>query len=70
MTASSLTLVAARERLGLSRAKVATKLGVSEKTIYRWERGLTPVRLYQLRALAELYEVDVEDLDVPQEAAA
>ncbi len=32
-----------RKRLGLSRAALASRLGVHYVTVYRWERGLNPV---------------------------
>lgn len=32
-----------RERLGLTQAQLATKLGVTRNTINRWEMGLHPI---------------------------
>ena len=51
-----------REQRGLSRRKVATTLGISEQTVYRMETGKTPVKDIHYFALAEVYEVDVDDL--------
>lgn len=59
----STQLRAAREYTGLSREKVAARIGCSAKTIERWEKGKTPVRRYHLLALAEVYGVDVEELE-------
>lgn len=59
-----MTLQEAREQYGLSREKVAARIGVSSKTIERWEKGSTPIRRYQLLALADLYGVDPETVEV------
>lgn len=53
----------ARDYLGLSREKVAAKVGISSKTLERWEKGETPVKRYQLQQLAEVYGVSVDDLE-------
>jgi transcriptional regulator with XRE-family HTH domain len=55
-------LEAVRRQRGLSRPAVAARLGVSEKTIYRMEKGKTEVKRVHLLALAEVYGVEVEDL--------
>jgi DNA-binding transcriptional regulator YiaG len=47
-------LKAQRERLGLSAAAVATLLGVSGQSIYKWEDGKTRPRASQLPAIATL----------------
>lgn len=48
----------ARVRAGLSRTQVAARLGVTERTIYRYERapGKRGVSPSVLRMLAELYD--------------
>ncbi len=43
---------AQRDRLGFSAAKYAKLVGVSELTIYNWEKGETRPRKEQLAALA------------------
>lgn len=47
---------AARERLGLTQAEAAEKLGVAENTWARWERGelgIHPARARELERLAK-----------------
>lgn len=66
----STLLRAARDARGLSREKVAARIGYSAKQIERWENGETPVKRMHLMALARVYEVEVETLiDDGQEAA-
>lgn len=45
-----------RERLGLSRRELAPKLGVSEPTLFRWERGQGAPKEHHLRMLDRLRE--------------
>jgi DNA-binding transcriptional regulator YiaG len=47
-------LAAQRKRLGLSAAAVATLLGVSGQSVYKWEEGKTRPRASQLHAIAAL----------------
>jgi transcriptional regulator with XRE-family HTH domain len=64
-------LRAARDDLGLSREKVAAQLGVSSKTIERWEKGEPSAPRYRLIELAPIYGVPVEALIAePEEAVA
>lgn len=55
----------AREREGLSREKATRRLSepVSTKTLERWERGITPAPRSALRELAEIYRVDLADIE-------
>jgi len=55
-------LHAAREAAGLSQAQVAEKLGIHQTSYAAWERHPVALRPEQLRALAELFGVRVEDL--------
>jgi transcriptional regulator with XRE-family HTH domain len=49
-----------REIQGLSRTDIASRLGVkSERTVYRWERGETPIPDDHKLALADLFGVSV-----------
>ena len=60
-----ISLREARERTGLSREKVGARIGVSSRTIERWENpGQRPVRFkrYKLVQLAELYGVGIDEL--------
>jgi len=45
-------LLAFRERLGLSQAKLALALGVSANTLARWERGVLTIQHPRLIELA------------------
>lgn len=58
-----------RNERRLSRAHVARKLGISEQTVYRMEKGKTEVKDIHLRAFAHLYEVPVDDLQDEEVAA-
>lgn len=62
MTVSS-PLESLRLRAGLSRPKVAQALGLSERHLYRFERGVTPLKRPYAKTLAELYEVPVEKVE-------
>ena len=56
------TLKEIREERGLSRAQVAAKIDMSERHLYRLENGQSPVRRIHLAALADVYEIPVEEL--------
>lgn len=45
-----------REALGLPLKWLASNLGVTERTIYRWEQGLVPISDYAMEALGLLDE--------------
>ena len=47
-------LIAQRHRLGLSAAAVATLLGVSAQSVYKWEGGKARPRASQIAAIATL----------------
>jgi DNA-binding transcriptional regulator YiaG len=56
MSASPTPLETLRKTAGLSRPKVSLHLGVSERHLYRFERGITPLRRPYAKLLADLYE--------------
>jgi transcriptional regulator with XRE-family HTH domain len=56
------TLKAVRQARGLSREKVAARIGYSAKQLERWEKGTSPVKDMHLLALASVYQVDVSEL--------
>lgn len=62
-------LQAVRVSRGLSREKVAAKVGFSSKQLERWEKGTTPTKRMHLLALAEVYGVTVEELEETEVAA-
>jgi transcriptional regulator with XRE-family HTH domain len=48
-----------REAQGLSRTDISERLGVSERTVYRWERGDTHIPDDHKLTLADLFGVSV-----------
>jgi transcriptional regulator with XRE-family HTH domain len=54
-----------RDELGIPRATLALLVGVSERTIERWETGVTPHPRHQ-RKLAKRLGVDAGDLFPPK----
>lgn len=47
-------LAAQRQRLGLSAREVAVLLGVSQLSVYKWEKGQARPRAKQMEAIAQL----------------
>ena len=70
MSDPKFTLRAAREQAGLTRLEVAGELGISAKTLERWEKANRARRPVAAR-LATLYGVRLEQLGfVPAPARA
>jgi transcriptional regulator with XRE-family HTH domain len=55
-------LKAKRERLGLSVSYVAERLGITNQSLYNWEKDANNPQLENLHALAEVYQCLVGDL--------
>lgn len=55
-------LRAAREKVGLSQKNLATKLGVDENTVWRWEAGRAQPSVDLGKQIAELLGVTVDEL--------
>lgn len=55
----TVSLREARERTGLSREKVAAQVGITSKTLERWEKG-APAKRYIVDQLAVIYGVKSE----------
>lgn len=51
-----------REELGFDQAELAGKLGVSQQTVSRWERGLALPRPVRLREVAQALDLDAARL--------
>lgn len=51
-----------RERVGLSMGDVATKMGVVEHTISRWETGTRTPDVLSLKRLSEIYACSIDEL--------
>lgn len=45
---------------GLTREQVYQQTGISQKTLYSWEKGLTFPKVNKLNQLCELYAVPIE----------
>lgn len=56
-------LLELRDGKGLSRARVAADLDMSERHLYRLERGVTPLSRALALLFADYYGVDVEEID-------
>jgi len=58
------TLREARERKGLELGDVARLLGISSKTLAKWEAEPGQIRLNKFVALCRCYDVSVNDVDI------
>lgn len=50
-----ITLEAARVNRGLTQAEVAKAIGVSKKTIWAWENGLSTPKIDKIESLCNLF---------------
>lgn len=57
-----LTMKAARINVGLTQEEAAIKLGVSKKTLGRWENGETYPTPPQIEAICNLYGVTYDNI--------
>ena len=55
-----------REAQGLTQLELANKLDVTPATVYTWERGRNEPRVSQLRKLADLFGVLMDDIELPE----
>lgn len=55
-------LYRSRKKKQLSQEKVAEKINVSRQTISKWELNETIPDIYQVQALAFLYQIDMQEL--------
>ncbi|MFY9394731.1 MAG: helix-turn-helix transcriptional regulator, partial [Halanaerobiales bacterium] len=51
-----------RNRNGLSQEEVAEKIGVSRQSVAKWENGESLPDILKCEALADLYDVSLNDL--------
>ncbi len=51
-----------REQAGLTQLQVATQLGITPSTVYGWERRRNEPRASQLKAMAKLFGVCMEEI--------
>ena len=55
-------IITLRQRRGLSQNELREKLGVSRQTISKWENGQVLPDAYNLKALAKILDISVDDL--------
>jgi len=63
------TIKALRDKKGWTQLELATKIGVTPSTIYNWERGKFVPRVGQLRELAQVLGVRMDEIDLIEEDA-
>ncbi len=51
-----------REKIGLTQTELAEKVGVSDKVISKWECGETKPSVDVLPALADAFDISIDDL--------
>lgn len=51
-----------RIEAGWTQLELANRLGVTPTTVYTWERGKFDPRASQLRKLAQLFQVSMDDI--------
>ena len=57
-----ITLEAARRNVGLTQKEAADRLGISNTTLFNWEKGLSFPNVQQVEKICELYCVSYDDL--------
>ncbi len=57
------TIRALREERGWTQLELAFKLNVTPATVYNWERGRYEPKASQLRALARVFGVSMDEID-------
>ena len=58
-----MTLKAARVNTGLTQKEAAQKLGISNKTLWNWENGLSSPRAKQTEGICKLYGISYDNLN-------
>ena len=61
-----ITLTAARVNAGMTLDEVALKLHKSKATIIAWEKGKTPMDIYNFKELCTLYNIPMECIILPK----
>ena len=52
-----------REERGWTQFELAVKVGMTPATVYNWERGRYEPKASQLRTLARVFDVSMDDID-------
>ncbi len=63
------TIEELRKEQGLTQLQVAYRVGVTPATVSNWERGVYEPKVTQLRALARLFAVSMDDIALVGEEA-
>ncbi|MBC3134612.1 helix-turn-helix transcriptional regulator [Staphylococcus warneri] len=63
---TKLTIKALRVNNDMNQQDVADILGVSKPTVIKWEKGEVEPKGLVIYALAKLYNVEIEDIDIRQ----
>ncbi len=53
-----------RDERGWTQLELANRLGVTPSTVYNWERGRYEPKVSQLRAMARLFGVSSDDIEL------
>ncbi len=64
------TIKELREAHQLSQFELATRVGVTPSTVYNWERGRNEPRVAQLRTLARVLGVTMENIAMTEDDKA
>lgn len=55
-----------RQERGWTQADLAYRVGVAPSTVYNWEAGRFEPKAGQLRRLARVFDVSMDDIDFPE----
>ena len=58
-----------REEAGMTQLELAVRVGVTPSAVYNWERGRNEPKATQLRSLARVFGVPMEEIDFEDVAA-
>ncbi len=62
-----MTIRQLREARGWSQYRLAREVGVTPSTVYNWERGRFEPKASQLRSLARVFGVSMDDIELVHE---
>lgn len=62
MAIDKITLPAARKMAGLTQRELASRCGVSEGTVARWEKGIKDPSINQARKIGEICGIHYDDI--------
>lgn len=58
-----------REAAGLTQVQLAQKVGVTPSAVYNWERGRNEPKASEVRSMARLFGVSMDEVAFEAEAA-